>query len=244
MLRNLPAPGTAIRFKVDDMLETLEIEPKGAPRCAVIWLHGLGADGGDFESLVRPWGLAEQLGTRFVFPHAPRRPVSLNQGMVMRAWYDIYDLSFAGREDSEGIEAARQHLLALVQREQDRGIDSSRIVLAGFSQGGAVVLHTALRSPAPFAGVLALSTYLPLAESLAKEKCADAERTTIRMDHGDRDSVVPLIAAERACAAIEAQGYRVEFHKYAMDHGLCVLQMESLRAWISSRISEAAQPIV
>lgn len=227
------------------MLETLEINPKRPPVSAVIWLHGLGADGTDFAPLVREWGLADELATRFVFPHAPLQPVTLNQGMVMRAWYDIYDLNFAGtNEDRTGLEASRRALLALIRREQERGIDTDRVVLAGFSQGGAVVLHTALRSASPFAGVLALSAYLPFADALTEEKRADASRLKLRMDHGDHDPVVPLTAAERSRQAIEAQGYSVEFHEYHMDHGLCVPQMQSLRDWLVRRISEAVQPIV
>jgi phospholipase/carboxylesterase len=224
------------------MLEALEINPKRAPKSAVIWLHGLGADGGDFAPLVWDWGLADELGTRFVLPHAPPRPVTLNRGMVMRAWYDIYDLDFDAREeDVEGIETARRHLWDLIHREQQRGIDTDRIVLAGFSQGGAVVLHTAIRSASPFAGVLVLSGYLPLADTLAEKKHAEASRMKLRMDHGDRDSVVPLIAAERSREALEAQGYNVEFHTYHMDHGLCIAQLESLRDWLASRIDEAVQ---
>lgn len=227
------------------MLETLEINPVRPPDCAVIWLHGLGADGGDFAPLIRAWGLADELATRFVLPHAPLRPVTLNQGMVMRAWYDIYDLNFAGtNEDREGMEAARQALLALVEREQRRGIGTNRVVLAGFSQGGAVVLHTALRSSSVYAGVLVLSAYLPFADTLAGEKRADASRLKLRMDHGDYDPVVPLAAAERSRQAIEAQGYNVEFHKYHMDHGLCAAQMQSLRDWFVRRLSEAVQPTV
>ncbi len=214
------------------MLETLEIEPAGAARGAVIWLHGLGADGYDFEPLVRDWGLTEQLAARFVLPHAPRRPVTLNGGMVMRAWYDIYDLNFRSGEDREGIESARQHLLDLIAREQARGIASKHIVLAGFSQGGAVALHTALRYAQPLAGVLALSSYLPLADELAGQCCAAPVDLTVRMDHGDSDPVVPFRLAERSCALIRAQGYQVEFHRYAMQHSLCPDQIASLRDWL------------
>ena len=196
---------------IANMLETLEIEPAGPVRCVVIWLHGLGADGYDFEPLLRDWGLADELATRFVLPHAPRRPVTLNGGMVMRAWYDIYDLSFANGEDDQGIESARAHVLELIAREQQRGIDSRHILLAGFSQGGAVVLHTALGYRQPLAGVLALSSYLPLADQLVGRCQADPAALVIRMDHGDRDPVVPLRLAARSCALLRRQGYRVEF---------------------------------
>ena len=218
------------------MLEMLEIEPQGEARSAVIWLHGLGADGYDFEPLVRDWGLVDRLGVRFVLPHAPRRPVTLNVGMVMRAWYDIYDLTFDRGEDDKGVETARQHLLSLIAREQDRGIPTERILLAGFSQGGAVALHTALRIAEPLAGVLALSCYLPLASTLVAEKQADPGQLVIRMDHGDQDQVVPFVAAERSRDALEAQGYRVDFHTWPMQHSLCPPQLQSLYDWIWERL--------
>jgi len=214
------------------MLEAIEIEPRGAAECAVIWLHGLGADGADFEPLVAQWRLGEELPVRFVLPHAPVRPVTLNGGMRMRAWYDIYDLSFDSTEDARGIEQARQQLLQLVERECDRGIDSRRILLAGFSQGGAVALHTAVRLEQPLAGVLALSTYLPLPERLANEKRGTTDEFAIRMDHGDEDEVVPLRAAELSCEHLRSAGFPVEFNHYPMGHSLCPEQADSLRAWI------------
>jgi len=214
----------------------LEIEPEGPPSCAVIWLHGLGADGHDFEPLVQQWGLADELGARFILPHAPRRPVTLNGGMVMRAWYDIYDLGFAANEDRPGILQAQQHVLGLIRREQQRGISSDRILLAGFSQGGAIALYTALRYRAALAGVLALSSYLPLADLLAEEKSAEPASLVIRMDHGDQDPVVAFAVAERSRDWIESQGYAVEFNRYPMGHNLCVPQMESLRNWIVQRL--------
>lgn len=219
------------------MLEMLEIEPQGEVRSTVIWLHGLGADGHDFEPLLRDWGLADSHGIRFILPHAPRQPVTLNGGMVMRAWYDIYALSLNREEDHEGIETARQQLLSLITRERDRGITSERIVLAGFSQGGAVVLHTALRMAEPLAGVLVLSGYLPLASRLAVEKQADPAQLVIRMDHGEQDPVVPLALAEQSRKALEAQGYPVDFHTWPMQHSLCPPQLTSLYDWLIGRLS-------
>jgi len=218
------------------MLEMMEIEPRQAASCAVIWLHGLGADGTDFVPLIHQWGLADELGARFVLPHAPRRSVTLNGGMVMRAWYDLYDLGFSQNEDRQGIEQAQQQLLSLIQRERERGLSSDRILLAGFSQGGAVALHTALRSAEPLAGVLALSAYLPLADLLKEEKRADPSLLAIRMDHGKQDPVVPFAAAERSREQIEAQGFHVDFHTYVMEHSLCPPQLESLRQWIAGRL--------
>ena len=217
-------------------LDILEIEPHGNASSAVIWLHGLGADGHDFEPLAQQWGLADQLGARFILPHAPLRPVTLNGGMMMRAWYDIYDLAPGAGEDRQGIEKARRQLLALIRREQQRGISSDRILLAGFSQGGAVALHTALRFQLPLAGVLALSAYLPLAQTVADEMCADPARLVIRMDHGDQDPVVSVAVAEHSRDIIESLGYSIEFHRYPMQHCLCPPQTESLRAWISQQL--------
>ena len=190
------------------MLETLEIEPRDGARRAVIWLHGLGADGHDFEPLIQQWGLADELGARFILPHAPRRPVTLNGGMLMRAWYDIYDLGLGADEDRPGIAQAQQQILGLIRREQQRGIDSDRILLAGFSQGGAIALHTALRYRAALAGVLALSSYLPLADSLAQDRSADPSSLVIRMDHGDQDPVVAFSVAEYSRDLIEKQSRR------------------------------------
>jgi len=218
------------------MLEQLEIEPRGTARSAVIWLHGLGADGHDFEPLLRQWGLADELGVRFVLPHAPVRPVTLNGGMRMRAWYDIYDLGFDGPEDRQGLEESRAQLLALVEREQQRGIDSANILLAGFSQGGAVALHTALRYSGPLAGVLVLSAYLPLHSRLAAERQADPGSLVVRMDHGTQDPVVPFAAAQKSVAWLQEAGFTVDFHSYSMEHGLCPMQIVSLRDWMQARL--------
>jgi len=218
------------------MLDMLEIEPGRAPGCAVIWLHGLGADGNDFAPLIRQWGLADELGARFVLPHAPKRPVTLNNGMIMRAWYDLYDLGFSRGEDRQGIELAQQHVLSLIQRETERGLSCDRILLAGFSQGGALALHTALRFAEPLAGVLALSAYLPLADLLAEENRADPSLLTIRMDHGEQDPVVPFSVAERSRVKLEEQGYHVDFHAYSMEHSLCPPQVKSLRCWIAGQL--------
>lgn len=214
------------------MLDRLEIEPDTAASSAVIWLHGLGADGTDFEPLVQEWGLADTLATRFILPHAPFRPVTLNAGMVMRAWYDIYELGLEKAEDATGIEQAHQQLLELIEQQRQLGIPSGRIVLAGFSQGGALALYTALRFEKPLAGVLALSSYLPLPETLQQEKRADPAHLQIRMDHGERDPVIPLRLAERSREVIQQAGFRVEFHRYNMPHSLCEPQMRSLRSWL------------
>jgi phospholipase/carboxylesterase len=156
--------------------------------------------------------------------------------MRMRAWYDLYDLSFDASEDLEGIERARDSLLGLIERERQHGIDSSRILLAGFSQGGAVVLHTALRFLQPLAGVLALSTYLPAPERLATEKCADPGQLVIRMDHGVQDPVVPYAAARQSAESIRAAGFAVDFHDYTMEHSVCPEQIADLHGWMRKRL--------
>lgn len=219
------------------MLEQIEIEPRAAARGALIWLHGLGADGHDFEPLLRQWNLADELAVRCVLPHAPIQAVTLNGGMRMRAWYDIYNLDFDGREDSEGLERARGHLLGLIEREQQRGIDSRRILLAGFSQGAAVALHTALRDARPLAGVLALSGYLPLAARLGEQRQADPESLVVRIDHGEQDPVVPLHAAQLTRDCLQAHGFRVEFNTYPMAHGLCPEQLPGLLEWLRERFA-------
>ena len=218
------------------MLEMLEIEPAREVNGAVIWLHGLGADGHDFVPLIRQWGLADELGLRFILPHAPQRPVTLNNGMVMRAWYDIRDPEFGEDEDRHGIEQSQQLLLAMIQAQREQGLPVNRILLAGFSQGGALALHTALRYAEPLAGVLVLSAYLPLAERLAAEKQADPALLTIRMDHGIQDPVVRFSIAERSRAALEKQSYRVDFNTYTMEHSLCPPQVESLKHWIVQQL--------
>jgi phospholipase/carboxylesterase len=219
------------------MLERIEIQPQLRARRAVIWLHGLGADGHDFEPLVRQWGLVDELAVRFVLPHAPVQSVTLNGGMRMRAWYDIFDLRFDGAEDTAGIERARQLLLDLVERERERGIDPRNVILAGFSQGGALVLHTALRYSQPLAGVLALSAYLPLPGLLGAQKRADPSQLLMRMDHGLHDPVVPYAAAQKSVEYMQFEGYRVDFHTYSMEHGVCPAQIDSLRDWLRQHLA-------
>jgi phospholipase/carboxylesterase len=218
------------------MLEQIEIEPRSGARSAVIWLHGLGADGHDFEPLLRQWGLADELAVRFVLPHAPVQPVTLNKGMHMRAWYDICALRFGGAEDTAGLEQARQMLLTLIERERQRGVDSGNILLAGFSQGGALVLHTALRYPQALAGVLALSAYLPVPSRLAAEKRADPGQLIVRMDHGLHDQIVPYPVAQQSVESMQTEGFLVDFHSYPMEHSLCPLQIDSLHGWLRQRL--------
>jgi phospholipase/carboxylesterase len=214
----------------EKFLDCIEINPKTPATHVVIWLHGLGADGHDFEAIVPELELPEELAVRYVFPHAPMRPVTINAGMVMRAWYDIVEL--ARKVDTDGVYASAALLRALVQRELDRGIASDHIVLAGFSQGGAIVLHTGLRYDKPLAGILALSTYSPTINTLAQERSTANLKIPIMMAHGRHDPVIPLSAATAAHKALADLQYAVQWHEYPMAHQVCTEEIREIRAWL------------
>jgi len=208
-------------------MDAIRIETGANPQAAVIWLHGLGADGHDFEPIVPELELAQPM--RFVFPHAPVRPVTINQGMRMRAWYDIFQFG-GGPEDEAGVRASQQLVEGLIAEEKKRGI--AKVVLAGFSQGGAIVLHTALRHPEPLAGVLALSTYLPLAASLEGERTPANAALPIFMAHGRYDDIIPLPRAEQSRQALERLGYAVEWRAYPMPHSVCPQEIADISAFL------------
>ena len=212
--------------------ETIEIETGAKPDAAVIWLHGLGADGHDFEPVVPALQLPDRLSVRFVFPNAPVRPVTLNMGMPMRAWYDIIELG-GGREDEAGIRESQQLVEDLIAREKSRGIVSSRIVLAGFSQGGAIVLFTAIRHPERLAGVMALSTYLAVADTHAAERDPANLAVPIFMAHGTQDEMIGNARAQNSRAKLEALGYPVEWHEYAMGHSVCPQEVADIGDWLA-----------
>ncbi len=212
-------------------LETIEIETSPKPTAAVIWLHGLGADGHDFEPIVPELGLPAAKAVRFVFPNAPQRPVTINNGMRMRAWYDILQLG-GGAEDEAGIREAQGLLEDLISRETRKGIPHNKIVLAGFSQGGAIVLQTALRLRERLAGVMALSTYLPLAPKLAAERQAANKDLPIFMAHGQYDNMIPLDRAVRSRDALQALGYAVEWREYPMAHSVCPEEIADIAAFL------------
>lgn len=209
------------------------LTPTNAPTAAVIWLHGLGADGHDFVPLVPELHLPQSLAVRFVFPHAPHRPVTLNNGYVMRAWYDIKALGLQGQEDAVGIHASEQAVRHLIQAELGHGIPAQRVVVAGFSQGGAVALQTALRYPQRLAGIMALSTYLPLRDTLASEASAINREVPILMCHGRQDPVVPLQLGELSRGALQTLGYQVDFRTYDMPHSVCVDEVQDIAGWLS-----------
>ena len=212
-------------------MEFLELATGPSPSASVIWLHGLGADGHDFEPIVPELRLPPSLQVRFVFPHAPVRPVTLNNGMRMRAWYDILQLG-GGAEDERGIRESESKIRALIQDEIDRGINASRIMLAGFSQGGAIALQTSLRYSSPLAGVLALSTYLPLAGTLRAEMGEANRSVPIFMAHGEYDDIIPLARAEQSARALKDAGYRVDWHTYPMPHSVCPEEIAHIAAFL------------
>jgi len=218
----------------DTLLDAVEINPAGSPRACIIWLHGLGADGHDFEPLIPQLGLVASLGVRVVLPHAPRRPVTINGGMEMPAWYDIITQDFNRSQDVSGIRQSEQQLRALIQREIDAGIPAANILLAGFSQGSAMVLHTGLRYPQPLAGILALSGYLLLPELLATERASVNDSTPIMMAHGNQDPVVPLPMAEQSRELLQQQGYHVDWHSYPMQHAVCPEEVRDIRDWLTA----------
>jgi phospholipase/carboxylesterase len=208
-------------------MQAVEINSAPNPQAAVIWLHGLGADGHDFEPIVPELRLAKPV--RFVFPHAPVRPVTINQGMRMRAWYDILQFG-AGPEDDAGVRASQKLVDELIAAEKQRGM--TKIVVAGFSQGGAIALQSALRHPERLAGVLALSTYLPLNASLQAERSAANREVPIFMAHGQYDEVIPLPRAEQSRQILERLDYKVEWHVYPMAHSVCPEELADLSAFL------------
>lgn len=212
--------------------DAVEIETGRAPTGAVIWLHGLGADGHDFEPIVPELVRPGERALRFVFPHAPVRPVTLNGGFAMRAWYDIAGLDRRTAEDTAGIRASQQSIEALIRRENARGIPSERIVLAGFSQGGAMALYAGPRYPQKLAGIMGLSCYLLLAEAPAAERTSINQPTPIFMAHGAQDPVVAPRLGEEARRALEAAGYGVEWHSYNMPHSVCPQEVADIAAWL------------
>jgi phospholipase/carboxylesterase len=224
---------------VADQLEAIEIETTASPAASVIWMHGLGADGHDFVDIVPELSLPARPGVRFVFPHAPMRPVTINGGYVMRAWYDIRDDGGARREDPAGVRASQKSIEALIQREKERGVPAAAIVLAGFSQGGAMALHTSLRHGERLAGVMALSCSLPLADTLATEAAPANRDVRIFMAHGLQDPMIPMARALRARETLTGLGYRLEWHEYPMPHSVCLDEVRDISTWLGQVLGAA-----
>jgi phospholipase/carboxylesterase len=219
------------------MLDTVENETGADPQWSVLWLHGLGADGHDFAPIVPELVRPHWPAIRFVFPHAPVQPITINNGVPMRAWYDIVSMDFRSRADSAGVEASIVELELLIEREIARGIPAERILLAGFSQGGAVILSALLRRTRPLAGLIALSTYLPDPAKAAAARVADAISVPVFMAHGTQDPVIPLAIAEHTAQTLGALGLPVEWHTYTMAHQVCAEELHALGEWLEARFA-------
>ncbi|RJU12542.1 carboxylesterase [Xanthomonas campestris] len=219
------------------MLDVIERETGPNPQWAVIWLHGLGADGSDFAPMVPELVRPQWPALRFVFPHAPIRPITINNGVRMRGWYDIVGMDFAQRADKVGIAESVAQVEALIANEQARGIAPERILLAGFSQGGAVTLAVGLQRRVPLAGLIAMSTYLPDPAAAASQLQPGALAQPLFMAHGSADPVVPYRAGEQSAQAMQALGFTLEWHSYPMGHQVCVEEIDALRDWMQARFT-------
>jgi phospholipase/carboxylesterase len=213
-------------------LETIQVDTGPNPTVSVIWLHGLGASGDDFVPIVRELDLTGLPAIRFIFPHAPTMPVTVNNGYVMRAWYDIIGADLTRREDESGLRASQAMVEQLIAQEKARGVPAERIVLAGFSQGCAMTLQTGLRHPEKLAGLMCLSGYLPLHTTLAAERHPANQDTPIFLAHGRGDQVIPILRAEQSRDLLGSLGYRVEWHEYLMPHSVCQEEVEDIGAWL------------
>ena len=216
---------------MSETLPAIEIETKPKPSHTVIWLHGLGADGNDFVPVAKELKLPP-LGIRFVFPHAPMRPVTINGGFVMRAWYDIAYEELAFKEDERGLRESQKLIEELIVRENTRGIPSSRIVLAGFSQGGVMTFQTGLRQSKPLAGLMALSSYVPMSPMIEVERNAASNSVPIFMGHGITDNIVPLALGKMSRDTLIKLGYEVEWHQYTMPHSVCPEELADIGVWL------------
>jgi phospholipase/carboxylesterase len=219
-----------------ELLETIELETGANPTAAVIWMHGLGADGNDFVPIVNELDLAGAPAIRFIFPHAPMMPVTINNGHVMRAWYDVSFGDLEGRSrraDEQGVRQSQAHIGHLITREVSRKIPSKNIVLAGFSQGGAMALQTGLRYPEKLAGVMALSCYLPCADSFAAEAAPANAKTPLLIAHGTQDPVVPYAMGKSSSDMLVKSGYAVEWREYPMPHSVCLEEVRDIGVWLT-----------
>jgi phospholipase/carboxylesterase len=222
-------------------LDHVELVTGAEPRGTILWLHGLGADGWDFVPLVRELPLPEDLVLRFVFPHAPERAVTINNGHRMRAWYDISQSDLARVPDEKGIRESQAQVETLIARERERGIAPERIVLAGFSQGGAIALQAGLRHRERLGGIAALSTYLPLEDSLDREASGANKSTPIFMAHGTQDAVIPLQLAQRSQETLRMRGYEIDWHTYAMPHSVSAEEVQDLASFFTRVFGGAAR---
>ena len=219
-----------------ELLEYVEVSTSPQPSSSVIWLHGLGADGHDFEPVVPYLGLPPAAAVRFIFPHALMRPVTINGGMVMRAWYDIIEISASRGQDEAGIRHSAEKVRELIDFEITRGIPASRIIVAGFSQGGAMALHVGLRYPQKLAGIMALSSYLLFPERLQSEHSQANAATPVFVGHGTQDPVVPFFLGQAVRASLEDGSWPVEWHSYPIPHSVSQPEIADIGRWIQARI--------
>jgi phospholipase/carboxylesterase len=218
-------------------IQHIELVTGDNPKGTVIWMHGLGADCWDFVPIVKELGLPETLPLRFIFPQAPMRPITINNGHVMPGWYDISMQDIARKPDEGGVRESQTAIDQLIERELTRGMASDKIILAGFSQGGAIALQTGLRSKHELGGIMALSTYLTLADSLAKEKTIANANIPILMAHGTQDPIVPLALAKSSRDVLAQQNYQVEWREYPMQHSVCADEVEVIAVWLAKRFT-------
>ncbi len=214
------------------------VQTGSSPTHSVIWLHGLGADGHDFAPIVPQLALPGDIAVRFIFPHAPVMPITINNGYIMPAWYDVASIDLRQKQDREGIAQSQRRVAQLIENEIAQGIAAQQIVLAGFSQGGAITLYTGLRFAQRLGGILALSTYLPLAESTGSERCAANSGIPIMMAHGQYDQTIPLQAGLESRELLGRLGYPVSWHAYPMEHSVCAGEIQDISAWLSRVLRE------
>ena len=221
-------------------LRTIEVGPRDKADACVIWMHGLGADGHDFEPIVPELGLPAGSAVRFIFPNAPVRPVTVNGGLPMRAWYDIINIGVKADEDVEGTRESEAQIIRLIERESERGVPAAKIVLAGFSQGGAIALHTGVRYSQRLAGIMALSTYVPLRGLLEEERHPVNADVPIFMAHGSFDGVVPFDYGKLSRDLLKSLGYAVDWHEYAMEHSVNMQEVRDIGAWLTKVLQLSA----
>jgi len=217
-------------------LDAIIIETSERPNAAIIWLHGLGADGNDFVPIVDQLQLPSHYAIRFIFPHAPLRPITINQGYQMPGWYDVSSLSIVEQEDEAGIKESSAILKQLCESQEADGITSDRIIVAGFSQGGAIALHCGCRYPRPLAGIMALSTYLPLPQSLSDEISSIATEIPVFMAHGRQDDVVAYEYGKKSMEQLESNDIEVLWHEYDMGHAVCIEEIQHIRQWLTDTL--------
>ena len=218
-------------------LPYVEVNPKSHIKATVIWLHGLGDSGNGFAPIVPELRLPDELGIRFVFPHAPMRPITINNGMTMRAWYDITSLDFNQRADSQGVNESSIFVKALIEQEMAKGVPANKIVLAGFSQGGVIALNLGTRLEHSLAGIMSMSSYMSEPEKLSSEAHDANKQTPIFVAHGTHDDVVPVFMGNAAFKVLESNGYQATWHEYAMQHNVCNQQLNDISAWLQDKLS-------